>query len=177
MYAERQDRLTCALQSGFDVDSCCVGFDGVKVYALPRAATEIKARANTVDMTRRSYSYEHRLIKYAKRGYVYGRFLKHAILIHGIYRFSVRVPGHEPERIIKEVQEARLWRRYSYKGLAKLLIVDRSWKEWKETGAPEDHTLPNDRLDKVNWRAHVLLIYCIAYFCVSLWIPWTAIAT
>jgi hypothetical protein len=40
--------------SGFDVDSCCVGFDGVDVWATQRAVRSITDRINIVDLTRRS---------------------------------------------------------------------------------------------------------------------------
>lgn len=56
---------------GFDVDSCCVGYDlrYKQVYASPRAWRAIVTRCNTVDISRRSPSYESRLIKYAERGF------------------------------------------------------------------------------------------------------------
>ena len=40
--------------SGFDVDSCCVGFDGENVWATQRAIRSITDRINIVDLTRRS---------------------------------------------------------------------------------------------------------------------------
>ncbi|KAI8809061.1 hypothetical protein BJ742DRAFT_891106 [Cladochytrium replicatum] len=54
---------------GFDVDSCAFGFDGSKVWALPRALRALTRKYNLVDMTRRSASYEYRLMKYGKRGF------------------------------------------------------------------------------------------------------------
>ncbi|KAI8805193.1 hypothetical protein BJ742DRAFT_821349 [Cladochytrium replicatum] len=54
---------------GFDVDSCAFGYDGKKVWALPRALRALTKRCNVVDMTRRSASYEYRLMKYGKRGF------------------------------------------------------------------------------------------------------------
>lgn len=48
---------------GFDVDSCAVGFDGTKVVVPPRTAVAIMTQSNTVDMSRRSPSYEMRLSK------------------------------------------------------------------------------------------------------------------
>ncbi|KAJ3117998.1 Protein mono-ADP-ribosyltransferase parp4 [Phlyctochytrium bullatum] len=54
---------------GFDIDSCCFGFDGRRVYGLPRAVRALTKRYNLVDITRRSASYEYRLFKYAKRGF------------------------------------------------------------------------------------------------------------
>lgn len=53
----------------FDIDSSCVAFDGRKVMVSPRAALAIKTQCNTVDMSRRSPSYESRLVKYGLRGF------------------------------------------------------------------------------------------------------------
>ncbi|KAJ3095564.1 Protein mono-ADP-ribosyltransferase parp4 [Phlyctochytrium planicorne] len=54
---------------GFDIDSCCFGYNGKSVLALPRALRAVTRRYNLVDLTRRSASYELRLFKYAKRGF------------------------------------------------------------------------------------------------------------
>jgi hypothetical protein len=54
---------------GFDVDCCCVGYDGTDVWALPRAVRAIERSCNLVDPGRQSASYEHRLAKYGKRGF------------------------------------------------------------------------------------------------------------
>jgi len=54
---------------GFDIDSCCVGYDGKDVWALQRAQRAISRRYNLVDPTRQSKSYEARLVKYARRGF------------------------------------------------------------------------------------------------------------
>ena len=54
---------------GFDIDSCCVGYDGSRAWALPRAVRALNLRANVTDVTRRSLSYEMRLVKYTKRGF------------------------------------------------------------------------------------------------------------
>jgi hypothetical protein len=56
---------------GFDIDSCTVGFDGERVWALPRARRAINSRYNLVDLSRRSLTYESRLQKYAKRYIIY----------------------------------------------------------------------------------------------------------
>ncbi|KAI8831270.1 hypothetical protein BC829DRAFT_423240 [Chytridium lagenaria] len=49
--------------------SCCVGYNGMNVFALPRALRALTRRYNLVDMTRRSASYEFRLFKYVQRGF------------------------------------------------------------------------------------------------------------
>lgn len=53
---------------GFDVDSCCVGYDGKKFWATERALHSLKYSTNTVNFGRLSPSYEYRLSKYATRG-------------------------------------------------------------------------------------------------------------
>ena len=55
--------------AGFDVDAPCCAFDGERVWASPRAVVAMMRQANTVDMTRRSPSYEVRLTKYSMRGF------------------------------------------------------------------------------------------------------------
>ncbi|KAJ3254576.1 Protein mono-ADP-ribosyltransferase parp4 [Boothiomyces macroporosus] len=54
---------------GFDIDCCCVGYDGKEVYGIPRFFGAITYQRNLVDVTRRSPSYEYRLYKYSKRGF------------------------------------------------------------------------------------------------------------
>ncbi|TFY63651.1 hypothetical protein EVG20_g6224 [Dentipellis fragilis] len=55
--------------AGFDVDAPCSLYDGQRVYANPRAIIAMMRQCNTVDMTRRSPSYEVRLAKYSMRGF------------------------------------------------------------------------------------------------------------
>jgi len=57
---------------GFDVDCCCVGFDGQRAWANSRGLRALSHRVNVVDLTRRSTTYEQRLIKYAGRGFAVG---------------------------------------------------------------------------------------------------------
>lgn len=64
LYKSKSEILT-----HFDVDCCCFGYDGNKVYGSPRAVTALLTQSNTVDLTRRSPSYEYRLAKYALRGF------------------------------------------------------------------------------------------------------------
>ena len=87
---------------GFDVDCCAVGFDGKNVWASPRAHHALTYQLNTVDMTRRSPSYEMRLAKYCTRG------------------FGVLLPGLEEERIDPSIYEKRF---DQVQGLAKLLLL------------------------------------------------------
>lgn len=61
----------------FDVDVACCAYDGDRVWANPRAIVSMMRQSNTVDMTRRSPSYEVRLAKYSSRGFeVYIPWLK-----------------------------------------------------------------------------------------------------
>jgi ankyrin repeat protein len=55
--------------TGFDVDCSCAAYDGRQVYASPRAIAAYMTQINTIDLTRRSPSYENRLSKYARRGF------------------------------------------------------------------------------------------------------------
>jgi len=89
---------------GFDVDSCACGFDGRKVYVCPRTAIAFAAQANTVDMSRRSPSYEMRLAKYAERA------------------FEVIVPSLQRDRVDPFLYEKRF---DQLQGLSRLLILER----------------------------------------------------
>lgn len=55
--------------AGFDVDAPCCCFDGERVYASPRSIVAMMRQCNTVDVTRRSPSYEVRLSKYSYRDF------------------------------------------------------------------------------------------------------------
>ncbi|KGM91729.1 uncharacterized protein PADG_12187 [Paracoccidioides brasiliensis Pb18] len=55
--------------TGFDVDCACTEFDGSQVWASPRAIAAFATQTNSMDLTRRSPSYENRLAKYAHRGF------------------------------------------------------------------------------------------------------------
>lgn len=51
------------------MDCACAAYDGKQVWASPRALGAFAAQCNTVDLTRRSPSYENRLSKYSHRGF------------------------------------------------------------------------------------------------------------
>ncbi|KAL9113514.1 MAG: hypothetical protein Q9227_002251 [Pyrenula ochraceoflavens] len=55
--------------TGFDVDCSSVAYDGSQVWATPRAIGAFMTQINTVDLSRRSPSYENRLSKYSHRGF------------------------------------------------------------------------------------------------------------
>ncbi|XRM43420.1 hypothetical protein ABZX51_006597 [Aspergillus tubingensis] len=55
--------------TGFDVDCSCAAFDGKQVFVSPRALASYITQINTIDLSRRSPSYENRLSKYSHRGF------------------------------------------------------------------------------------------------------------
>ena len=55
--------------NSFDIDCCCVGYDGSSVMANSRSLEALALRINTVDLTIRSNTTENRLLKYAERGF------------------------------------------------------------------------------------------------------------
>lgn len=89
---------------GFDVDSCAVGYNGKNVFMCPRAVLSFLSQTNTVDMTRRSPSYEMRLAKYAERG------------------FEIVVDTLNRDRIDPFLYERRFDQN---KGLARLIMMER----------------------------------------------------
>jgi len=56
----------------FDVDACGCYYDGRGVFATRRCARAFATRVNLAVASRRSYTYESRLVKYAKRGFEIG---------------------------------------------------------------------------------------------------------
>jgi hypothetical protein len=65
----RMYRSVSEILTGFDVDCSCAAYDGNQVYASPRALAAYMTQVNTIDLTRRSPSYENRLSKYSHRGF------------------------------------------------------------------------------------------------------------
>jgi hypothetical protein len=53
----------------FDVDSCCFCYTNGKFFGLKRGIRALQTQVNVVDMDRRTYAYEYRLVKYYKRGF------------------------------------------------------------------------------------------------------------
>ncbi|PPQ74508.1 hypothetical protein CVT26_007978 [Gymnopilus dilepis] len=90
--------------AGFDVDACCVLYNGKNVWANPRAISALVRQCNTVDITRRSPSYETRLAKYAQRG------------------FEVLVPSLDRGRVKSSIYDEDL--RSFPNGLARLLVLE-----------------------------------------------------
>jgi hypothetical protein len=90
--------------TGFDVDCSCGAYDGKQVWASPRAIAAYMTQTNTLDLTRRSPSYENRLSKYRHRG------------------FEVRFPELDRPRIDPTIYERSFFRT---QGLARLLILEK----------------------------------------------------
>ncbi|TVY32755.1 Uncharacterized protein LOCC1_G008587 [Lachnellula occidentalis] len=90
--------------TGFDVDCACAAYDGKQVYAAPRALAAFVTQCNTIDLTRRSPSYENRLSKYSHRG------------------FEVHWPLLDRNRIDPTIFERTFGRT---QGLARLLILEK----------------------------------------------------
>ncbi|KAE8369865.1 ankyrin repeat-containing domain protein [Aspergillus caelatus] len=90
--------------TGFDVDCSCAAFDGKQVYASPRALAAYITQTNTIDLTRRSPSYENRLSKYSHRG------------------FEIFCPQLERCRVDPTIFERSFSRTV---GLARLLVLER----------------------------------------------------
>ncbi|KAF7300977.1 putative ankyrin repeat protein [Mycena indigotica] len=90
--------------AGFDIDAPCVLYNGSRVYASPRAIIAMMRQCNTVDMTRRSPSYEVRLAKYARRG------------------FEVFVPSLSRSEVDPTIYERSIAR---ITGLARLLVLEK----------------------------------------------------
>lgn len=90
--------------TGFDVDSSCVAYDGKQVYMTPRGLAAFMTQINTVDLSRRSPSYENRLSKYSHRG------------------FEVYVPELDRSRIDPTIFERTFARTV---GLARLLVLEK----------------------------------------------------
>ena len=90
--------------TGFDVDCACAAYTGDQVYAAPRAIAAFMTQCNTIDLTRRSPSYENRLSKYSHRG------------------FEVYWPLLERSRVDPTIFERSFGRT---QGLARLLILEK----------------------------------------------------
>ncbi|KAK8155182.1 ankyrin repeat-containing domain protein [Phyllosticta citrichinensis] len=90
--------------TGFDVDCSCAAYDGKQVYASPRALAAYMTQVNTIDLSRRSPSYENRLSKYSHRG------------------FEVYWPQMDRSRIDPTIFERNFARTL---GLARLLVLEK----------------------------------------------------
>ncbi|KAF5361582.1 hypothetical protein D9757_011560 [Collybiopsis confluens] len=94
--------------TGFDIDAPCCTYDGSRVWANPRAIAALMRQCNTVDVTRRSPSYEVRLTKYSTRGFeVYVPNLSRADIDPTIFERSiVRIEGLARLLVFEKLKDA-----------------------------------------------------------------------
>ncbi|CAA7269211.1 unnamed protein product [Cyclocybe aegerita] len=90
--------------AGFDIDAPCCAYDGSRVWANPRSIVAMMRQCNTVDVTRRSPSYEVRLSKYSNRA------------------FEVYVPTLVRGEIDPTIYERSI---VKMEGLARLLVLEK----------------------------------------------------
>lgn len=85
--------------SGFDIDSCCIAYDGDNFYAMPRFIRSLIYEYNLADPERQSKNYAQRLVKYSSRG------------------FNIALPGYFSQKITCNFLKPY----YEYNGLAKII--------------------------------------------------------
>ncbi|PYH55938.1 uncharacterized protein BO96DRAFT_395048 [Aspergillus niger CBS 101883] len=103
-------RSVTKILTGFDIDCACVAFDGRHVYTTPRGATAISTRTNTIDLARRSPSYEMRLFKYRKQNF--------EVFWESFDRSRVDMD------LFKELREDRDLHPKNVKGLGRLILAE-----------------------------------------------------
>jgi hypothetical protein len=116
---------------GFDLDCCCVCFDGNHTWGLPRAFRALKHRMNVIDPSRQSKSYINRLVKYVKRG------------------FSVGVPGMDRNCINPNVYTMPI---NGLTGVSKLIALEHLFATGKSDFPAFDSSLTLKRERKCNWK-------------------------
>lgn len=97
-----------------------VGFDGQKVWALPRCHRAITRQYQIIDMSRRSMSYEYRLLKYSKRspGYITLAMGQVTLLTH--VRYAVVIPELNHTLLDNAILQKQVG---AVTGLARLLLL------------------------------------------------------
>ncbi|KAK4502688.1 hypothetical protein PRZ48_006114 [Zasmidium cellare] len=123
--------------TGFDVDCACAAYDGQQVYASPRALTAYMTQINTIDLTRRSPSYESRLSKYARRG------------------FEVYWPNLDRSRVDPTIFERSFGRT---EGLARLLILEKLPKSTDREAYLDQRRAERGRPAVNRWRMRARMI-------------------
>lgn len=123
--------------TGFDVDCSCAAYDGKQVYVSPRALVSYMTQINTIDLTRRSPSYENRLSKYAHRG------------------FEAYWPNLDRSRIDPTIFERSFGRT---EGLARLLILEKLPRSEDRDSYLDQRRAERGRpsLNRHRFRSHVL---------------------
>jgi len=100
----RNFKTVAEILLSFDIDSCCFGYDGNKVWCCPRSHHAITHSVNTVVISKSSASFEYRLSKYGKRGY------------------AVYVPNFTEENLNEQIYTRPP---HQLDGLAKLLVLEK----------------------------------------------------
>jgi ankyrin repeat protein len=88
----------------FDINICSFGYDGENIWCSPRSCYAMTRAVNTVNVTKKSPSYEYRLTKYGKRGY------------------AVYIPNFTEDNLNEQIY---LKPPYQLKGLARLLVLEK----------------------------------------------------
>ncbi|KAJ5067061.1 hypothetical protein M0811_13323 [Anaeramoeba ignava] len=111
---------------GFDIDSCCALYNGETVMIGARFYRAITKQYNLFDATRRSPSYENRLFKYSRRGFmvlvpgldrkkinpkIYDRLFGE---VHGLARLLLLEKFYSPDDRYEHVMDSLSHQRYSY---------------------------------------------------------------
>jgi hypothetical protein len=122
LYATKSDVLNT-----FDIDCCGFGYDGSDCLFVNRAGVAVNQKVNIVDLQLRGAAYEHRLTKYATRG------------------FAVGVPGLDKSDIIdddyfKVKSEANKW------GGMHCVGDGWSWRKWQECPGTLERLLLNEAI-------------------------------
>lgn len=122
--------------TGFDVDCSCAAYDGKQVWASPRAIAAYMTQTNTLDLTRRSPSYENRLSKYRHRG------------------FEVKFAELDRSRIDPTIYERSFYRT---QGLARLLILEKLPKSSEREAYIDQRRMERGRpaADRSRMRQHL----------------------
>jgi hypothetical protein len=128
-------RSISEILTGFDVDCSCAAYDGKQVYASPRALAAYMTQMNTIDLTRRSPSYENRLSKYSRRG------------------FEVYWPLLDRERIDPTLFERSFGRTL---GLARLLVLEKLPKNTDREAYVDQRRAERGRPTINRWAARKL---------------------
>ena len=107
LYESKADVL-----NGFDIDCCCVGYDGTQALITPRCITALRTRINTVNLEIRGESYECRLLKYVERG------------------FAIGIPLLDASRIDREHLTLKMKKHEWYDGES---LTGGDWAKWGES--------------------------------------------
>jgi len=131
-------RSISEILTGFDVDCSCAAYDGHEVWTSPRALAAYMTQINTIDLTRRSPSYENRLSKYAKRG------------------FEVYWPELDRSKVDPTIFERSFGRT---QGLARLLVLEKLPKSEDREAYLDQRRAERGRPPVNRWRMRGHLIH------------------